>query len=145
MKGIEEFKEAIQNDHPEALKIARRFEKGKALNELILREYGKTLSKKEYLMVCAEIFIIKNFRVKEILRELFPFHVRTAEKYEDLDFIIFLNKTYPRKVKFSSVIHETLHYVDNEKRIRRTYEEIEKETKTILLDFLRKWKSLVMT
>ena len=67
------------------------------------------------------------------------------KKYGDKDFLIFLNKALgePRRQKLLDVIHEPLHFVNEERRARKTFEEIEGEAQYILEEFLKTRKGVL--
>lgn len=134
----QEFKEALKKGIPEVLEAKKMFEEGKASDKLILKEYGRVLSKKELLKDCsASIFHLKHSEVKPSIEKKYcPFRREMRKKYGDKDFLIFLNKALGglRREKLLDVIHETLHFVEEE---RRTYGKIEEKAQHILKEFLK--------
>lgn len=135
----QEVKEAVKKGDSEVLEAIKMFEEGKALDKLILKEYGRLPSEEERLKGSASTFHLKHFEVKPSIEKHCPFLSEMTKKYREKDFLIFLNKALgePRRQKLLDVIHETLHFVNEERGTRRTSEEIEGEAQFILEEFLK--------
>ena len=125
----------VSVDSNTAQKINESMDKEKQ----ITAEYDRALVLREQLNSTSVIFNIKNMRISEVFKKKQPFKYKIYVKNRNKDFLVLLN-TYllsnlQKEETYLSVVHETLHFVENCLGYKFTYQDIERKSNEIVKEY----------
>ena len=121
--------------------LERRIDKGLKMEKEIEKEYDKVLTLDQNMNSSAIMMEVRPLKRLKRLRGNFPFlYNKLFKKNKDVNFIILLNVQLisgdSRREKLKTVVHETLHFIENLKKTRSDFESIENESDKIVDEFL---------
>jgi hypothetical protein len=137
----DEMRKLVEKGEIKDEELKRKISEAFGMEKEIEKEYGRVLTLEDHLNSNALFLMTKESGSKGLkrLRGKFPFLYRLSKRNRDKDFVILLNANLisrdSRREKLKTVVHETLHFVQDLRQTRTCSETIENEADTIINKF----------